>query len=71
MPSLESQDAVISAVIEDLKSQGKVSSGDPIVIVQGTNPVRGSTSMMRISYGKCLLRLLPCTIMMSMRNICF
>ena len=54
MPSLESQDAVISAVIEDLKTQGKVSSGDPIVIVQGTNPVRGATSMMRISYGKLL-----------------
>mmetsp|Transcript_26056 Transcript_26056/g.61864 ORF Transcript_26056/g.61864 Transcript_26056/m.61864 type:complete len:506 (+) Transcript_26056:183-1700(+) len=50
MPSLESQDAVISAVIEDMKSQGKVSSGDPVVIVQGTNFVRGATSMMRISY---------------------
>lgn len=50
MPSLESQDAVISAVIEDLKTQGKVASGDPIVIVQGTNPVRGATSMMRIEY---------------------
>jgi pyruvate kinase len=50
MPSLESQDAVISAVIEDFKSQGKVSTGDPVVIVQGTNPVRGATSMMRIQY---------------------
>jgi pyruvate kinase len=50
MPSLESQDAVINAVINELKRTGKAKSGTPIVIVQGSNPVQGATNTMRIQY---------------------
>mmetsp|Transcript_5204 Transcript_5204/g.8217 ORF Transcript_5204/g.8217 Transcript_5204/m.8217 type:complete len:258 (+) Transcript_5204:2-775(+) len=50
MPSLESQDAVIDAVIEDMKASGKTIPGLPVVIVQGTNPVEGATNTMRIQY---------------------
>jgi pyruvate kinase len=50
MPTLASQDSVISAIIEDMKAQGKLKSGEPIVIVQGSNPTQGSTNIMRIQY---------------------
>ena len=50
LPSLEHTEAAVSQAIEQLTKDGKTSPGDPIVVVQGTNPIAGSTNTMRIQY---------------------
>lgn len=50
VPSLEDLEKEVSNVMTNLVKEGKVSLGDPIVVVQGTNQLAGSTNTMRIQY---------------------
>jgi pyruvate kinase len=43
-------DVAVNQTISDLVKEGKANVGDPIVVVQGTNPIAGSTNTMRIQY---------------------
>ena len=43
-------DVAVDQTISDLVKEGKANPGDPIVVVQGTNPIAGSTNTMRIQY---------------------
>ncbi len=48
--SLVELDIAVNQTISNLVKEGKASIGDPIVVVQGTNPIAGSTNTMRIQY---------------------
>ena len=50
VPSLEHLEAIVTKTIANLIKDGKASPGDPIVVVQGTNAIAGSTNTMRIQY---------------------
>ena len=50
LPSLEDLESAVTQEITSLVKEGKASIGDPIVVVQGTNPIAGSTNTMRIQY---------------------
>ena len=50
LPSLEKTSEVVSETIASFVKEGKASAGDPIVVVQGTNPIAGATNTMRIQY---------------------
>lgn len=50
VPTLEHLETVVTQTINKLVKDGKASPGNPIVVVQGTNAIAGSTNTMRIQY---------------------
>lgn len=50
LPSLQQTDQIVTQTITELVAYHKAKAGDPIVIVEGSNPVVGATNTMRIQY---------------------
>ena len=50
LPSLDATAELVTQTIEGLTRSGKARAGEPIVVVQGTNPKQGETNTMRIQY---------------------
>ena len=50
LPSLEATDLLVNETIEGFKKRDVVKSGEPIVVVHGTNAKVGATNTMRIQY---------------------
>jgi len=50
IPSVEQTEESVNSCIDGFKTDGILNTGDPVVIVQGTNKIVGSTNTMRIQY---------------------